>query len=244
MVSKSGRRIVKNPSRVGDIVEGEETLQAKVPLFRLNSFIKDAGKKDDVGEEPERQQWDNPMEFLMSCISMSVGLGNVWRFPFTAYENGGGAFLIPYMIVLLLVGRPLYFMELALGQFSSSGSVRVWDMVPALGGVGYGQILGTACVTTYYCSLIALSIYYLVVSCYPVLPWTVCHEDLQSNKDICIPSDGTKSSYVECFLPNITTNNLNTTLCVPAGTKAVWSTLIGIGGFHALKGPIIGALMP
>ncbi len=41
------------------------------------------------------------------------------------------------------------------------------------------KILGTACVTTYYCSLIALSIYYLVVSCYPVLPWTVCHDHLQ-----------------------------------------------------------------
>ena len=49
------------------------------------------------------------------------GLGNVWRFPFTAYENGGGAFLIPYICVLMLVGRPLYFMELALGQFSSAG---------------------------------------------------------------------------------------------------------------------------
>ena len=74
IVSRSGRRIVKNPSRVGDIEEGgENTHPVKVPLFRLNSFIKDAGKKEDVGEEPERQQWDNPMEFLMSCISMSVG---------------------------------------------------------------------------------------------------------------------------------------------------------------------------
>ena len=53
------------------------------------------------------------------------GLGNVWRFPFTAYENGGGAFLIPYICVLMLVGRPLYFMELALGQFSSAGQRRI-----------------------------------------------------------------------------------------------------------------------
>ena len=120
------------------------------------------------------------------------------------------------MVVLLFVGRPLYFMELALGQFSSAGCVNVWDMVPALGGVGYGQILGTACVTTYYCSLIALSIYYLVVSCYPVLPWTVCHDNLQSDLAICIPSGGNMSSYVECHHPNTTT--LNATLCVPAGT--------------------------
>ena len=54
-----------------------------------------------------------------------VGLGNVWRFPFTAYENGGGAFLIPYLVVLIMIGRPLYFMELSLGQFSSSSNVKV-----------------------------------------------------------------------------------------------------------------------
>lgn len=41
----------------------------------------------------------------MSCIATSVGLGNIWRFPFTAYENGGGAFLIPYLIVLFLIGK-------------------------------------------------------------------------------------------------------------------------------------------
>ena len=57
-----------------------------------------------------------------------------------AYENGGGAFLIPYTIVLILVSRPIYFLELALGQFSSAGPVNIWDMVPALGGVGYGQV--------------------------------------------------------------------------------------------------------
>ena len=50
-----------------------EEFQQQVRLFRLNSFVKDTGRKEEEGAEPERQQWDNPMEFLMSCISMSVG---------------------------------------------------------------------------------------------------------------------------------------------------------------------------
>ena len=61
----------------------------------------------------------------------------VWRFPFTAYENGGGAFLIPYMIILIFIGRPLYFLELAMGQFSSKSSVNVWDLSPIFRGTYY-----------------------------------------------------------------------------------------------------------
>lgn len=87
---------------------------------------------DGTSEDTGRQQWSHPVEFLMSCVSLSVGLGNIWRFPMTAYENGGGAFLIPYLVVLTFIGRPLYFMELAVGQFSSSGSVKVWKMLPAV----------------------------------------------------------------------------------------------------------------
>lgn len=72
----------------------------------------------------------------MSCIAMSVGLGNIWRFPFTAYENGGGAFLIPYIIVLLVIGRPMYYMEMGLGQFSSRGNVKVFaSLFPAFKGL-------------------------------------------------------------------------------------------------------------
>jgi len=208
--ASSGKKLVKNIQRVED---RHSTTVEKVPIFRLNSIAKDLGTKDE-GEEPERQQWDSPLEFLLSCISMSVGLGNVWRFPFTAYENGGGSFLIPYILVLFFVGRPLYLLELGLGQFSSSGSVRVWDMVPAFGGVGYGQVVATGCVTTYYCSLIGLSIYYLGMSCYPTLPWTLCSDALGDPEQICIPSGGNKSEYVSCFGSNET--ELNSTVCVKA----------------------------
>lgn len=90
----------------------------------------------EAPDSNERTQWGNGLEFLMSCIAMSVGLGNIWRFPFTAYENGGGAFLIPYIIVLLVIGRPLYYMEMALGQFSSRGNVKMFGaLAPVLKGI-------------------------------------------------------------------------------------------------------------
>lgn len=156
---------------------------------------------------PERDNWGNDIEFLMSCIAMSVGLGNVWRFPFTALENGGGAFLIPYLIVLAVVGRPIYYLEMIVGQFSSRGSAKVYDLCPAMRGefriirvfvlrtfyhrhfhsgniiihraftilgVGYGQLMSTALVMTYYIVLMAISLRYMVDSMGSTLPWAKC----------------------------------------------------------------------
>jgi len=214
--SSNGRKLIKNIQRSVDIPDPIVD-NNKVPLFRLNSVLSDVGIKEE-GEEPERQEWDSPVEFLLSCISMSVGLGNVWRFPFTAYENGGGAFLIPYLLVLFFVGRPLYFLELGLGQFSSSGSVRMWDMVPAFGGIGYGQVIATGCVATYFCSLIGLSIYYLGMSFYPTLPWTKCSDLLgDPETQICIPSGENKSDFVSCYGSNET--SLNYSICVKNDVK-------------------------
>ncbi|XP_066988644.1 sodium-dependent nutrient amino acid transporter 1-like [Macrobrachium rosenbergii] len=152
----------------------------------------------------DRQQWGKPIEFLLSCIAMSVGLGNVWRFPMTAYENGGGAFLIPYLIVLTFIGRPLYFLELFLGQFSSSGSVKVWKMVPASKGVGYGQMIGTWCVGTYYCSLMAINVFYFFASFASVLPWSHCDPEWADEHCVDISgnftvSNSSKSSAEEYF---------------------------------------------
>lgn len=89
---------------------------------------------EDGDTTGKRETWTNDWEFIMSCIALSIGLGNVWRFPFVAFENGGGAFLIPYLIVLVLIGQPIYYLELLVGQFSSRSSIKVYDMVPAFRG--------------------------------------------------------------------------------------------------------------
>lgn len=116
---------------------------------------------------------------------MSVGLGNIWRFPFTAYENGGGAFLIPYLIVLLLIGRPMYYMEMIIGQFTSRSSIKSWRMVPLFTGVGLGQIFAVCTVISYYCALLAIALHYLFASFSKELPWAHCKPEWGGN---CVDS--------------------------------------------------------
>jgi len=127
------------------------------------------------GADADRGHWGSRLEFLLSCVGYSVGLGNVWRFPFLAYENGGGAFLIPYFILLVLVGKPMYFMEAALGQFGQVGPLQVWtEMLPAAVGVGVAMVIISMIVAIYYNVIMAYCLFYLFNTFRSVLPWTVC----------------------------------------------------------------------
>ncbi|KAL3204400.1 hypothetical protein MRX96_011418 [Rhipicephalus microplus] len=126
---------------------------------------------------PDRKQWNKGMQFFLSCLSISIGLGNVWRFPTLAYQNGGGAFLIPYFIVLFLIGKPVYFMELAIGQFVGKSHVKVWKCVPGLKGIGVAQLFSTFYVTVSYNYIMALCLFYLFASFQSYLPWSRCDGD-------------------------------------------------------------------
>uniref|UniRef100_A0A499FUW7 Transporter n=1 Tax=Anopheles farauti TaxID=69004 RepID=A0A499FUW7_9DIPT len=132
-----------------------------------------------------REKWGRGVEFLMSCIALSVGFGNIWRFPYTAMQNGGGAFMIPYLVVLFLVGRPLYYLEMVMGQFSSRGAIKVFDVAPLMRGVGVGQTLALVLILGYYAAVLSVSVRYFVASFGSPLPWGRC----EPGWDGCVDSE-------------------------------------------------------
>ncbi|OZC06780.1 hypothetical protein X798_06211, partial [Onchocerca flexuosa] len=87
-------------------------------------MIKKQCKKDEL-----RETWTRKADFLLSVIGFAVDLANIWRFPYLCFKNGGGAFLIPYTLMVLIAGVPLFYMELALGQYYRKGAVTTWGWI-------------------------------------------------------------------------------------------------------------------
>ncbi|XP_057196234.1 sodium- and chloride-dependent transporter XTRP3-like [Triplophysa rosa] len=133
-----------------------------------------------------RPSWDSPMQFVLACVSYAVGLGNVWRFPYLCQMHGGGGFLIPYLLMLVLEGIPLFCMELAIGQRMRLGSIGAWTAIsPYLGGLGIASVVTSVYLCLYYNIINAWSFWYLFHSFQPVLPWSEC------------PVNSNRSGYVQ-----------------------------------------------
>uniref|UniRef100_V5I972 Transporter n=1 Tax=Anoplophora glabripennis TaxID=217634 RepID=V5I972_ANOGL len=128
-------------------------------------------------EEHDRGGWSNKLDFLMSCISLSVGLGNVWRFPYLCYKNGGGTFLFTYTVAMFLCGIPMFFQEVAIGQYLGSGGMTfVGHLCPILKGVGFAAMTIVFLLDIYYCVIISWTLFYIIssFSALPSLPWAGC----------------------------------------------------------------------
>ena len=123
----------------------------------------------------ERGQWSNQFEFILATMGYAVGLGNIWRFPYLVYKNGGGTFLVPYFIMLIFAGLPLFFLELILGQYSGQGPAKVFGrMSPIFKGLGFAMILASFFLNIYYNVIVAWTLYYMVSGFSSELPWTNC----------------------------------------------------------------------
>ncbi|XP_073335294.1 sodium- and chloride-dependent GABA transporter ine isoform X1 [Pagrus major] len=144
-------------------------------------------------EQPNRPTWSRQIEFTLAGIGCAVGLGNVWRFPYLCYRSGGGAFLVPYLFMLVVLGIPLLYMELTVGQYTRRGPVHALAIVcPLLKGVGMASVAISFIMCTYYNVVITWALYYLFSSFQAPLPWQNCNNTW--NTPNCT-SHATNSSY-------------------------------------------------
>lgn len=131
-------------------------------------------------EEPlkSRGYWGNKAEFILTVMGAIIGPGNVWRFPYLCYRNGGGVFFIPYILFIFTCGIPLFFLETALGQFTNQGGITCWKKIcPLFQGMGYASHLIISFSATSYIIIMAWAFFYLFASFSADLPWASCgHE--------------------------------------------------------------------
>jgi neurotransmitter:Na+ symporter, NSS family len=104
----------------------------------------------------QREQWSGQLGFVLAAIGSAVGLGNIWRFPGVAYENGGGAFLIPYLVALLTAGIPILWLDYAVGhRFRGAAPTAFRRMSRPAEALGWFQVAVSCAIVLYYTAVIA-----------------------------------------------------------------------------------------
>ncbi|XP_028589562.2 sodium- and chloride-dependent glycine transporter 1 isoform X1 [Podarcis muralis] len=194
-------------------------------------------------ENLKRGNWGNQIEFVLTSVGYAVGLGNVWRFPYLCYRNGGGAFMFPYFIMLVFCGIPLFFMELSFGQFASQGCLGVWRISPMFKGVGYGMMVVSSYIGIYYNVVICIAFYYFFSSMTRVLPWTYCGNywntpDCAGVLDVTNGSDGSSLNFTQLF---------NQTAKRTSPSEEYWRRYVlklsdDIGNLGEVRLPLLGCL--
>ena len=112
-----------------------------------------------------RDSWSGQTGFLLAAIGSAIGLGNIWRFPGVSYSNGGGAFLVPYLVALISVGLPTLWPDYAVGhKFRGSPP---WALRKIIGGgefIGWFQTFVCFVIMVYYGAVLAWGVQYTIYS--------------------------------------------------------------------------------
>ncbi|MGD7705649.1 sodium-dependent transporter [Microlunatus sp. Y2014] len=116
-------------------------------------------------EKSRRGGFSSRRVFILAAIGSAVGLGNIWRFPHVAYDNGGGSFLIPYLVALLVAGIPFLFLDYAVGhKFRGSPPLALARLSRKLEGIGWWQVGVCVVISIYYAAIIGWAATYMVLS--------------------------------------------------------------------------------
>ena len=113
----------------------------------------------------KREQWGSRAGFILAAVGSAIGLGNIWRFPYMAYENGGGAFFIPYLFAMLTAGIPFMIMEFGMGHKYRGAAPRVFARLNSkFEWLGWFQVMLAAVIAVYYVAIIGWAISYFSMS--------------------------------------------------------------------------------
>ncbi|CAJ0921243.1 unnamed protein product, partial [Mesorhabditis belari] len=178
----------------------EETAKAHEAKLHLDEQV-------EHDENGERGQWSGQFDFLMSMVAYAVGLGNVWRFPYLCYKNGGGSFLVAYSFFFLLAAVPIFIMEVSIGQYLQRGAMEMWNMCPIFKGVGIGNVVISFMCIAYFCVICAWAMYYMIASFNSTFPWETCTNWWNDAK--CVTGKE-HESVLKTITKNLTAHNLST----------------------------------
>ena len=110
---------------------------------------------------PKREMFNSRNYFILAAIGSAVGLGNIWRFPYVAFSEGGGAFMVPYLVALLSAGIPLLFFDYAIGhRYRGSAPLSLRRLGGWTEALGWWQVLVCFVIAIYYAAIVAWAAMY------------------------------------------------------------------------------------
>lgn len=130
-------------------------------------FVPDEGLRmsTETSATKKRGAFSSRKMFILAAIGSAVGLGNIWRFPYIAYENGGGAFLLPYLVAIFVAGIPFLYLDYAIGhRFRGSAPLSFARLNGKAEGLGWWQVMICFMIAVYYAAVIAWALSYTLFS--------------------------------------------------------------------------------
>ena len=116
-------------------------------------------------QQSQRETFSSRKAFMFAAIGSAVGLGNIWRFPYVAYDNGGGAFIIPYLIALITAGIPLLLLDYAIGhRYRGSPPLAFRHVSKYFEPFGWWNVLTNVVICTYYAVILGWAVSYTFYS--------------------------------------------------------------------------------
>jgi neurotransmitter:Na+ symporter, NSS family len=149
-----------------------------------------------------REKWSSKQTFILAAIGSAIGLGNIWRFPYICYENGGGAFLIAFFIALITAGIPLLILEFGMGHFAAGAAPKAMRKIhPKMEWFGWAAVGVGFVICTYYAIIMSYCMNYTVHSL--TLAWGDNPSDFFYNQVIGLTDAETEPWSLGKFMPAV-----------------------------------------